>query len=72
MSVLNIGQAITAIIVIVLILLQQRGSDAGTLFGGGGGAGFYQRRRGIEKAIFIATIIFVAIFAILSAAHLFL
>ncbi len=71
MSIILLGQVITALVVIVLILLQDRSSDAGGLFGGGGG-GVYQTRRGLEKIIFISTITFVGLFTIFSILNLLL
>lgn len=69
MSLITIGQLITAFVVIVLILLQERTSGAGGLFGGGGGE-FYQRRRGVERILFITTIATAIIFTILSILNL--
>jgi len=72
MSLITIGQVITAVLAIILVLMQDRSSGAGGLFGGGGGGGaeFYQRRRGMEKIIFISTIVTVSIFALLSILNL--
>ena len=53
---LTIIQMTVAVILIVLILLQQRGTALGSAFGQEGG--FYATRRGIQKKIFIATIVF--------------
>jgi len=58
-------QIIIAIILIVLILLQERGSGLSGVFGGQGSE-FYQARRGLERFIFILTIILVAVFIVLS------
>lgn len=69
MSLITIGQLITAFVVIILILLQERTSGAGGLFGGGGGE-FYQRRRGVERILFITTIATAIIFTILSILNL--
>lgn len=71
MTLITVGQATSALIVIALILIQERSSGAGTLFGGGE-TGFYQRRRGLEKMLFTATIVFASIFTILSALNLIL
>lgn len=63
MSLLTIAEITVSIVLIVLILLQQRSADTGGLFGGGGGDGtFYQRRRGLERILFIATIVVAALF----------
>ena len=57
-------QIIIAILLIVIILLQNRGAELGGLFGGGGNV--YMAKRGIEKVLFIATIILSALFFIIS------
>ena len=67
--ILPISQIIVSIILIALILLQQRGTALGSSFGGEGGS-FYATRRGIQQKIFIATIIFGALFIILAVLNL--
>jgi len=62
-TILPIAQSIIAILLIIFILVQQRGTALGSAFGGEGG-GFYSTRRGIQKKIFWATIIFGALFII--------
>ena len=69
MSLLTIIQLVVAVLIIILILMQERSSGVSGLFGGGD-AGFYQTRRGLEKIIFIATLVLVGIFAILSILNL--
>lgn len=54
-------QIILAIAVTVLILLQAQGSGLGAAWGGGGET--YHTRRGLEKVIFIASIILTVLFA---------
>ncbi|MBQ3296161.1 preprotein translocase subunit SecG [Candidatus Saccharibacteria bacterium] len=51
---------ISAILTILLILLQQRGASLGAGFGSSGE--LYTTRRGLEKSLFIATIVFAVIF----------
>ncbi|MBR2840062.1 preprotein translocase subunit SecG [Candidatus Saccharibacteria bacterium] len=51
---------ISAFLSIVLILLQQRGASLGAGFGSSGE--LYTKRRGLEKSMFITTIVFVVIF----------
>ncbi|MBI4119399.1 MAG: preprotein translocase subunit SecG [Parcubacteria group bacterium] len=63
-SAFSLGQIVTAIVLIVLILLQERSSGLSGVFGGEGG--FYQTRRGLEKGIFIGTIVFAVLFAALA------
>jgi len=60
---LPITQIIISIFLIIFILLQQRGGALGSIFGEGG---FYTKRRGVEKKIFWATIIFGILFVILA------
>lgn len=63
-----IGQIITAVSLSVLILLQAKGTGLGSAFGGGGE--FYRSKRGVEKIIFIATIVFGVLFLLFSIANL--
>lgn len=66
---LSIAQITISIVLIVLILLQERGGGTSGIFGGGEG-GYYQARRGLERGIFIATVIGVVLFAGLSLLNL--
>lgn len=59
-TLLKIIQPVTAVLLILSVLLQQRGSGLGATFGGSGEA--YQTRRGIEKFLFFATIVFGSLF----------
>lgn len=65
---LNIAQIAVSIILIVLILLQQRGAALGSAFGQEGG--YYATRRGVQKKIFWATVVFGAAFIVLSLLNL--
>ncbi|MBR2998266.1 preprotein translocase subunit SecG [Candidatus Saccharibacteria bacterium] len=51
---------ISAILTILLVLLQQRGASLGS--GSGSSSELYTKRRGLEKSMFITTIIFAVIF----------
>ncbi len=53
---------ISAILAILLILLQQRGASLGS--GSGSSSELYTTRRGLEKSLFITTIVFVTIFVV--------
>lgn len=57
---LQISQIIVSLLLILVILLQNRGTGLGSAFGGGGGV--YLTKRGLEKKLFIATIVLVIIF----------
>ncbi|OGN16619.1 MAG: preprotein translocase subunit SecG [Candidatus Yanofskybacteria bacterium RIFCSPHIGHO2_02_FULL_46_19] len=63
-------QIVVSILLIVAILLQQKGGGLGAAFGGDGQV--YRSRRGIEKSLFIATIILTALFIGVALAGLFL
>lgn len=66
----NIVQLVTAVVLIVFVLLQQRGSGLGGAFGGGGEV--YQTKRGVEKGLFIATIIVGVLFVLAGLARFIL
>ena len=67
MNLLNIALAVVSVIIVGLVLLQDRTGGTGGVFGGGEAGGVYQRRRGLEKSLFTATIVFATAFAVLSA-----
>jgi len=60
MSILTLTQIIISIALIVVILFQQRGTGLSAAFGGEGGV--YRTKRGIEKTLFMATIVLVVLF----------
>ncbi len=53
---------VSAILTILLILLQQRGASLGAGFGSSGE--LYTTRRGLERSLFNATVIFALIFVL--------
>ena len=57
---LSIIQLISAVLLIVFVLIQQRGAGLGGIFGGEGAV--FQTKRGLEKKLFVATIVFSIIF----------
>ena len=65
---LNIGQIIISVLVILAILMQNRGTSMSGLFGGS--SDIYRTKRGIEKTLFIGTIVLLVIFFGLSVAGL--
>ncbi|MCD5396326.1 MAG: preprotein translocase subunit SecG [Candidatus Pacebacteria bacterium] len=63
-------QIIVSSLLVVLVLLQQRGSALGSAFGFEGS--FYGKMRGLERKIFLSTVILGCLFIILSLLNLFL
>ena len=59
-SILQTTTLISAVLSILLIRLQQRGASLGAGFGGSGE--LFTTRRGLDKSLFNATIVFVLIF----------
>lgn len=59
---LLIIQIILSVFLVACILLQAQGSGLGAAWGGGGET--YHTRRGIEKVVFIGSIIGLAVFVI--------
>ena len=59
-SILHIATLVSAVLIILLVLLQQRGASLGAGFGGSGE--LYTTRRGLDKSLFNATIVFIVIF----------
>ncbi len=66
---LKIIQLIVAILLIVVILLQNKGAGVSGVFGGtGGGGNAFMVKRGLEKKLFVATIILSVLFFAVSLA----
>jgi len=61
---------IVGFLIIIFILIQGKGAGLGSAWGGGGE--FFQTRRGVEKIVLILTVIFIAIFFIISLVNLFI
>ena len=59
-SFLEITIFVSAVLTILLILLQQRGASLGS--GSGSSSEIYTTRRGLEKSLFIATIVCSVVF----------
>lgn len=64
-NILSWVQIILSVILIGAILLQERGSGTGSAFGSGSSS--YSSRRGIEKVLFITTIIVAILFFLIAA-----
>lgn len=69
-QILQISQIVISILLIAAILLQQRGTGLTSTFGGL--ADIYSTRRGLEKFIFVLTIILGALLVIVIALDLML
>lgn len=69
-STLLVFQVIISILLIISVLSQQRGSGLSATFGGSGG--FYASKRGAEKFLSMATVVFAALFLLNSILFLFL
>jgi len=67
---LSIAQIILSIMITGAILLQAQGSGLGTTWSGGGET--YHTKRGVEKVLFIFTIVAIFLFAVLSLVSLIL
>ena len=59
-NIINIILIVVSCLLIVAVLLQSRGGGLSNIFGGAGEV--YQTRRGIEKAIFVITVILTVLF----------
>ncbi|KKS34478.1 MAG: Preprotein translocase, SecG subunit [Parcubacteria group bacterium GW2011_GWC2_42_12] len=67
---LQIAQITIAILLMAAILLQSRGVGLSGVFGGGGN--IFRTKRGIEKKLFVATIILAVLFFSISLAVILL
>ena len=67
---LIIFQIVVSALLSLSIVFQQRGSGLSSTFGGGGG--FYASRRGAEKILHYATVVFAVLFLGNAALFLFL
>jgi len=64
MKLLKIAQVIIAILLMVSILLQNRGAGLSEVFGGS--SNVYRTKRGVEKSLFMGTIVLAVIFFLVS------
>lgn len=69
---ITIAQIVVSVLLIVLILFQERGAGLSSAFGGSGEGTPYHTRRGLEKSVFIATIVLAVVFAALAILNLVL
>lgn len=66
---IGIFQVIVSILLIAAVLLQQRGTGLSATFGGEGNV--YRTKRGLEKVLFVATIVLATFFLGLAGMQLF-
>ena len=69
-TIINIVQIIISVLLIIGILMQQRGGGLSTVFGGDGSV--YRTRRGVEKIVFIATIVLSVLFFLTAFLNIYL
>jgi preprotein translocase subunit SecG len=68
MNYLNLAQIIVSLFLIAAILLQARGTGLSAVFGGE--SSVYRTKRGMEKVLFISTIVLAVIFLGLALANI--
>lgn len=61
-NILDIAQIVISALIAITILLQQRGEGLSSAFGGEGGGASYFKKRGMEKVLYIATIVLAVLF----------
>ena len=66
---LKIFQIVVSILLIITIVMQEKGVGLSGAFGGGGE--FYQSKRGIDKFLFVVTIVLSVLFIGTSLAFIF-
>ena len=66
--ILNIAQIVVSVLLIAAVLMQQRGTGLSATFGGEGN--IYRTKRGIEKVLFILTIVLAIIFFAIAIANI--
>lgn len=69
-QIFGIIEIVISTILIIIILLQSRGTGLGAAFGGEGN--IYRTKRGIEKTLYILTIIFGILFFLIGLANIVL
>jgi len=60
--ILIVIQIISSILLVIFVLLQSKGTGLSQIFGGEGN--IYRTRRGLEKGLFVLTIVVASVFAI--------
>lgn len=66
--ILLIIQIVVSILIVLCVVFQQSASGLGSAFGGGGE--FHATRRGLEKKLYVATIVLTCVFVALGVLNL--
>lgn len=69
-NILTWVQVASAVLVVAAILMQRSDEGLGSAFGGAGSGGVTYAKRGLEKTLFIATIVLAIIFVVTSLLNL--
>ena len=68
MRAITLIQIIVSVLLVAVIVIQAKGTGLGSLFGVSGE--FYRSKRGVERILFIVTIILAILFLLTSIANL--
>ncbi len=68
-NIISIAQVVIACIIVILVVIQGNGSGMGEAFGGDS-SGFGHQRRGVERGVFVLTLVALALFVATSLANL--
>lgn len=72
LNILNILIALSSALLIVAVLLQNQGSGLGDAFGGStGGSNSYRSKRGLERSLFVVTIVLASVLVVSILARIF-
>ena len=67
-QIILIAQVVISVLIVIAVLMQNRGSGLSGVFGGTGA--IYRTKRGLEKGLFILTIVLVILFIAIGVANL--
>ncbi|MFO0955150.1 MAG: preprotein translocase subunit SecG [Candidatus Saccharibacteria bacterium] len=57
LSILNFVIGLSSVLLIIVVLMQNQGSGLGDAFGGSAATNTYRSKRGLERGLFIMTIV---------------
>lgn len=64
LSILNFITGLSALLLIIVVLVQNQGSGLGDAFGGGTATNTYRSKRGLERGLFVMTIVLATILVV--------